>query len=422
MQKGLKKVSLALVAVGLSITLLLTVAFPVCQAGPEERVVKIGLHAVFTGAAATSTAPGCEAMLDYVRYINDRGGFNGVKLDVDWYECAGLRTREMVAYKRIVEAGAVLDWSVLQGAIELIAPSFPKDGIPMTFLGGYSEDMLVDKSGAKWIFSATPGKRDEAGVALKWFKENWVQERQAKVGALFWDERSGWEALEGVKIACKYLEMEFIGHEVVPMLGTIDTSTEWLRLAGKNPDCVYFGGCGATLTTVVKDCARLEIMEKGITVISPYPCIDESVAIAGKEADGIYSAKYAVTPAQTEIPGVKLCFETARKYRGWGLEKWERLGGIYITGWLQAQVGVEGVRLALEKVGYENLSGYAVRDALASIKYLDTGGLVPPITMSDAWPVYTHHHRMYQARGGKFYPIDEKWIEYPRFPGCVEFE
>jgi len=64
MQKGCKKIGLALVAVGLSLTLLLTGAIPVCEAGPDQKVVKAGIITAFTGALATSAAPAGRGWLD----------------------------------------------------------------------------------------------------------------------------------------------------------------------------------------------------------------------------------------------------------------------------------------------------------------------------------------------------------------------
>ena len=68
--QGWKKTALGLIAVGLSLVLLLTAAIPVRDAGPAEKVVKIGIHAVFTGALAT-TGRAFQGSFDYLDCMNE---------------------------------------------------------------------------------------------------------------------------------------------------------------------------------------------------------------------------------------------------------------------------------------------------------------------------------------------------------------
>ena len=64
--QGWKKTALGLIAVGLSLVLLLTAAIPVCEARPDEKVVKISYQALFTGPIATQGVPGGSAFLSYI--------------------------------------------------------------------------------------------------------------------------------------------------------------------------------------------------------------------------------------------------------------------------------------------------------------------------------------------------------------------
>ena len=80
MEKGLKKIGLGLVAVGLSIVLLLIGAIPVCEAGRDEKVVGVGLYAYWTGPLASSGASINPSTIDYARLLNERGGLDGVRI------------------------------------------------------------------------------------------------------------------------------------------------------------------------------------------------------------------------------------------------------------------------------------------------------------------------------------------------------
>ena len=137
------------------------------------------------------------------------------------------------------------------------------------------------------------------------FKENWTEERRPRVANFFYDHISGWEGLEGMKWAAEQLGFEHVGQEAVPMLGSIDTSVEWLRLAGKEADLIHCLVCGATAVTTFMDASGLEIQEKGITLLHSGYYIDDSADIVGEAAYGWYTAKWYPTPVEEDLPGMR---------------------------------------------------------------------------------------------------------------------
>jgi hypothetical protein len=72
-----------------------------------------------------------------------------------------------------------------------------------------------------------------------------------------------------------------------------------------------------------------------------------------------------------------------------------------ISGWMAAEIAVEALRLALEKVGYENLTGENVKKyGLEAIK--DFEGLLHPKTSLSATQQQTGTLlRVYKATAGK---------------------
>jgi len=118
------------------------------------------------------------------------------------------------------------------------------------------------------------------GIALddivKWIEENWTVARLPRIGILYFDHPAGCEAAEGIKLAAKQGHCEYIGKEVVPLFGAIDTTVEWLRTSGKNPDWIVVLAYGATMTTIARDAFRLEIQKKGIKLAVPPLVIGET--------------------------------------------------------------------------------------------------------------------------------------------------
>ena len=81
-------------------------------------------------------------------------------------------------------------------------------------------------------------------------------------------------------------------------------------------------------------------------------------------------------------------------------------------------ITVEAIRLAIEKVGLENLNGRAVRDAMATIKDFETG-LIAPCTVIERPPVYNNWIRMYQVKQGKIVPKSD-WRKSPWLPAWAK--
>jgi len=415
MQKGLKKLGLTLVAVGLSIALLLTVALPVCEAGPDEKVVKIGLHATLTGPLATVGVAGDEGMIDYIRYINDQGGINGVPLKLDWVDTGGFVSKSIIAHKRFKEAGVVMELEIVSTPVETLAPRLQRDEIPMLYYGCFTYPMITEP--IRWVFAQNPGWRTVIGTIMRWIKDTWTEKRPPKFGAIIYDHISARDGIKAAEEHSSEMGLEFQGYEVIPVVGVVDTSVEWLRLAARNPDWIIIGTSGGVTVTVLKDCARLEIQEKGIKVVSAAGSFyDTTLRVVGKDAEGVFIHFLHPTSALADraLPGMKNIYDAAKRYRG--LET-EQVATNYIGGCLLIKVAAEGLRVAIEKVGYESLTGRVVRDGLASIKDFDTG-LIPPITMGESHPWFNPFTRFYEVQQGSYVPVSH-WMEPPFY---LEFE
>ena len=416
MQKGWKRIGLAVVSLGLAMTLVLGSVVP-AKAAPEEKVVKVGQLGVFTGPLATLGVPPGEGLIDIAKYINEEGGLkytndkgevDSVKIDMIWEDTGYLLPKMIMAHKRFVAAGEVVEICVSTTSWEAMRDRYIKEEIPCVGPSPVaSPDLLVRPA---WFFLSVPTWNDIFASCVKWIKDNWAESRPIRIGAMAYDVAAGRSFCEGGGQVCSILGgMEYVGYEVVPCFGLIDTSVEWLRLASKRPDWVVVLGYGANLVVMIKDYDRLDMREKGIEFVgTPYSVDELVVSITGKSSEGCYVGRPIPTRDERELPGVKTMLEIAKKYRG---REPDKVDSNYIAAWLYSQVMYEGIRLALEKVGYENLNGRAVRDALVSIKDFDTG-LVPPITMTEERPWICSVVRMYQIQQGRITPISD-WYEFP---------
>jgi len=417
MHKGLKNVALGFVAVGLSLTLLLTGTIPVCEAGPDDRVVKIGVGVGLTGALATVGYPMSYGVIDSARYVNEHGGIDGVKINMLWEDIGRAPLpASITAHKRFKAAGVLAEIQFIVGNTDAMKETFKRDEIPCLQTSGHFTPAGGPTKPIPWTFYQGPGMPVECASVLQFIREEWVEERACKVGAVVYDETVARDFLGGFKYADKF-GVEYVGYEIVPFLGTLDTSVEWLRLARKEPDWILVWASGATLTTLVKDAARLEIQKKGIKTACCYGFDVPELRISGKACEGwyIWRGSFGPTCWQVEqFAGLKAILQAGKAWRGYDPNMFP---SNYIACWNFATIVYEGIRLAIEKVGYENLTGRAVRDGMVSVKDFSgwVSGSLAPVTMSDDKPYFGTAQQIHQVQQGKIVPVsgDIEWAVLP---------
>ena len=393
--------AIAAVSIMLALALVASGCFPpLANAGADEKVVKIGLCATFLGPLATVGAPCSQGMIDYVRWVNDHGGIQGVKIEMPWYETRSGVADTITAHRKLVQQGIMIEQNILSTPAEALLPSLEKDEILLNCVSALTP-VLAESSWVMMSFSDWP----TAFLSLmNWAKKNlWTEARPMRVGTIFYAQASGYSTLDAIPYFDD-IGIEFVGYEVVPLMGCLDASTELLRLAGKKADLIYLTSYGSPSVTVVKDAKRLGIGEKGIILFASSNTLDECILnIVKGDANGWFLSNLTPSYFETEKwPGLKAVIEGLGKYRGLPAE---RLKGFYTGGWTHTMLSVEAIRLAIEKVGYENLTGRAVRDAMYSITDFNTG-ILPPVTIRENTPYGANGSGVYEVREVKFQFIE----------------
>jgi len=417
MQKQLKKIGLGLVAVGLSITLLFTVAVPVCEARPDEKVVRIGIHAMLTGPIATFGVPPSYGLIDSLRYINEQGGINGVKIGIEWEDSRAEVPRVIAAHKRFVGRGVVVEWGTIGTTDDTLAMLCPKDRLPALIYDAFRPQTWTGP--VNWVFGIAP-TWESVAVALGGFMvKKWHEEHPEEadhivtVAGIVSHDPAARAMSDSLIELLPSFGGKCVGCEYLATFGVIDTSTEWLRTMARNPDWVYVHQVGAGMTVTMKDGARLGYKEKGIKIMASPGTLDAlSGRVIVKEAGGAYTGLVSGVSTMTDLPGLKPILEKAAQWRGY---KPEQVSLAYIAGWCNSMIMAEAARMAIEGVGYENVDGQAVRDALASMNF-DTGLMPHPVTMSDQHPWCADYAWVFVFKQGRLWFVDEAPLDwYPEW-------
>ena len=390
---------ITILAVALTALLLFTACAPAPHA-EEEKVVEIGMIAALTGAPSALIQYAYRNLVDYLRYSEEVGipGVSlphGVSIELLWADSAFEVPRSISAYERMMERNVVCFYLPSPVEAEGLETRLERDEVP-AFTMSLTEALMYPPG---CIFAIYPTESEKFAVVADWIMKNWQEERPPRVAFIGTDTPSGRSAeVMGAEYA-ESIGIEMLPFEIVPYM-PLDTTPQLLRLHERGADFVYLTAIWTTALPVMKDAQRLGLTDKmhfgGYENSQAVPLVE-----LGPAAEGYFAPRAA--PWYEEVP---LLIDMHMKYRG----KIDTEGDAAAT-LLFASAMIEAIRIAIEEVGYENLDGSAVKEAMYSVKDFDPLG-IKKITYTPEDHRGSATVRMYQVQGGDVVPVTD-WINGP---------
>ena len=395
-----KAVWITVLAVALTVVLLFTACTPGAPA-EEEKVAKIGMIAPLTGAPASAIHIAWRNIIDYLAYYEEVGvpGLElppGVTIELVWGDSAFEVPKAISHYERMREQGVVLFYapSPVEGAG--LKSRTDRDGV-VNFVMSIDEGMMYPPSS---IFTVYPTDSEGFSVACDWIMENWQEERPPRFAIMGTDSPSG-HAPEVMGTAyARSIGIEMLPFETVPYM-PLDTTPTLLRLSDSGADFVYIQSIWSTARPILKDAERL-----GLTEEIRFGGFENSQSVQvlelGSAAEGYWAPRRA--PWYAEVP---VLFDILREVDG----KIDTGGDgactlAFVPAWIKA------ISIAIGEVGYENLDGRAVKEAMYGIKDFDPHGTGKKVTYTPEDHRGSASIRIYEMRGGDVVPVTD-WREAP---------
>ncbi len=391
----------------LLVVLLFGVFSTLSFAAPKEIV--IGGVFDITGATGAVGAPYADAVRDYVKYVNENGGVNGMQIKLLDTDYAYKIPQAVAAYKNLQgKAIAIQGWGT--GDTEALSPMITKDKIPY-MSASYSEH-LTDPTITPYNFLIGVTYADQARVALKFIKEQHTKSGKPgnpKVCFIYNDTGFGKSPFftveyQGKKFAAaddyaKTIGVDVVDKEIVA-LNALEATSQLLNMQKSGAEWAI---CQETkaMTTILKDAKKLNLTTKFIAL--NWAMNKNFAAIAGDAAEGCYWTCPFALWTDTSLPGVQLMRKISEKYHP---EIKDRIV-CYTQGFAAMYVMVEALKVA------KDYTGEGIKKALESLKDLDTGGLTGKITFTDKSHKGANSLRIYQIQKGAFVPVSD-YIEVAR--------
>lgn len=363
---------------GLAILVLLAallVAVPAlvgCGGGgkEEEKTILIGIMADFTGTAGTAMQPTIKAMEDYLTKVVPASDnpFDGLKVKFTRFDTQLDYSKVTGGYEELKARGVQMMIIMNAQDKELLGDRPDEDGIPCIGTMGLQSGLEDEWSITTWSPIQSQGE-----VQMRWIMDNWDYEgtgRNPEVGHLGYTLVSSTyyqQGIDAVRNDAAYAgKFTWGGFEKGP-LGNVAWTSEVGRL--KSCDYIIVSVAGAMLSSFVAQARNGGYTGKFLTGMEGFPGFWPLVTDQIGSMDQLYDCYYvAWWPWWDEdVPVIQDCKKYIQDNYA-GAEAAELLGtSSTISGWELGMAIEEAIRIAIDKVGAENVNKQALRDGLFAI-------------------------------------------------------
>ena len=344
----------------LRVCALLSIAFAVSSAtgqtpGVTDTSVLIGSCSALDGPAhflGRQTVLGASA---YLHMINDEGGVNGRKIQLQAFDDSYDPDRAPACFKRMTKEGVfALGFFVGTPTAKVYVPLAEAEKIPVVGLF----------TGAQLLYE--PLKHEIINIRASYYDETREQVDKLwganvhKIGVIYQDDPFGKTVLDGVKLALQK-------HSATPAaLGTftrnsVDINAGLKEVMAARPQAVIIAGPYAPAAAIVKQAHSDNWRPQFLTV--SFVGTEEFIREAGQDAEGTIITQVMPPYDRTDYPTVALYRKCLARY-----SPGEAPTFVSLEGFVDAMVLVEGLKRAGKELTREKFIS-----AIESIHQMNAG-------------------------------------------------
>ena len=372
----------------------------VLLAGPQSAaaadVIKIGAVQPITGPFSFAGVHIDAGLKDALMMANEEGGINGKKIEYIMEDGTYNVNVAVAAFKRIMARdNPLIMYGESTGLGKAIGPEI-KDRYKILYSSTSFSSELADPAANPYVFVPGPTYSDMFGVVLKYIAK---EKPGAKVAFFYGDTEFGKDPIPYGREMCKKLGLNLVAEEVAKA-GELDVASQVLDLKRKEAEYVIFHGFVlAPVPAVIKQGRDYGLKAK---FMGTHWGMDKMVLDKlGPLAEGYLGVMPYTYYWQDDVPIVP-------KIRAWNEKHHPDIKyrpNSYMAAFFCGQLFVEILKRA-DKAGA--LNGEGLVKAMQSIKDVDVGGMMAPVTVvNNKIPM----GRVFQANVAKgiFEPISD-WI------------
>ncbi|MBT4267359.1 MAG: ABC transporter substrate-binding protein [Deltaproteobacteria bacterium] len=340
----------------------------------EKGPLIVGLLEDLSGPSAAHGQGTLNGWRDGVRYINEeRDGVLGHPINIVWYDYKYDQGQVMKGYEYLKRKGMQFLMSGTGSYGQQAAQQ--KDHMPGLFYSGHSlEQYFPTLEKPSFLFYATPSWDNRIEILAKQIEKHWAKSGKSgkpKVGLNVLNVGHFPKMLNKItKVVCGKRGWECILNYSAP--NPADSTTEILQFKNAGCDYIFIMSTESGIISPVKEMARQGYKPK---IYGHMPMTSsEYFSALGNFAVGTVGYAYNISYTDdANAPGLKLLHRLNAK---WHPELAER-STAYVGAFSASLAIAEAFKRAINKVGYTNLNGDALKDAMETMNKFQVGGLVP---------------------------------------------
>ncbi len=372
-----------------TVAVVATISAPVAVDAAKAESVYIPLLTYRTGGYADSGTPVANGMTDYLRYVNSKGGVNGVTIEFE--ECeTGYKTDVGVeCYERLKSKHPLVFNPYSTGITNAIIPKTPTDKIPVLSMG-YGLTAAADGRVFPYVFNFPTTYWSQASAFIRYIEQQEggaAKLKGKKIGLIHLDHPYGKEPIPTLEVlAAKY------GYKLklypVPPKTMQDQRSTWEKIEDDDLDWLLMWGWGAMNPTAMKGAVDVDFpMDRFIGVW--WSGNESDVRDQGAKATGYLAGEFH--GVGTDFPLLQALKKNIAGKNG-SITPDAMVGEtLYNRGVFNAVVVVEAIRAAQAKYGNKAINAEEMRWGLenldigeARLKELGLAGFSHPIKVSCA--------------------------------------
>ncbi|MFO1223919.1 MAG: ABC transporter substrate-binding protein [Burkholderiaceae bacterium] len=302
-----------------------------------------------TGAYAPNGVPFANGYVDYLKYVNAKGGINGVKIVYEECETGYATDKGVECYERLKgkHGGATVFQPLSTGITFALTDKAPGDKIPL-ITAGYGRADSADGMEFKWNFPLMGTYWTAADVLVQHVaKLEGGKLKGKKIALVYHDSPYGKEPIALLQERSKLDGFELM---LLPVAHPgVEQKATWLQIRQNRPDYVFLWGWG-----VMNSAALKEAVATGYPRDKMYGVwwsgAEPDVKDVGAGAKGYHS----LAMQHSAEPNSKIVQEVLKTLhaKGEGTGPKEEVGQVlYMRGLISSMLGVEGVKRAQERYG-----------------------------------------------------------------------
>lgn len=357
--------------------------------GVSKDEVVLGFIGDLSGPTVVVQKPYLDAVKNYFRNVNDKGGINGRKIKLIPEDDQYQPPKAVAALKKLVTKDEVLAivGPTGSGPLKACYSMIESEKVPCIGPMSTTDDMLDPFK--RYIFTIMSTYHDQVGVIFDYIIKD-LKGQKPKVVLVTQQNEPGKVVEAATRETAKAKGVELA--EVIYLLqGATDATSQVLLLKKADPNYVIIQGDIGVAVAVLKDAKKLGFDCKSIGTFSVF---SEKTYLAAEDAAAKFVGVHSINAWYDEGPAIEEMRQVTLKYEP-GTENTVR-DRYYVQGWAAGTIVAEGLRRAGKELDSEKLVG-----ALEGIKGLDMKGLCGPISYSPTSHKGLEHVRVYGWDFGK---------------------